>query len=429
MLDFKKIFKEFENCSCGMKHECSIQDIRVESGLVTKVGDILRENHFPKKLLLVADQNTIGASVGIRESLSGFEVTERIYDDLRVASMAVTHEIEGLLQSGCEAVIAVGSGSIHDPCRLASARLGKPLCLFATAPSMDGFASYSSPIVENCFKLTYPAKCPEVILADTKILAAAPAKLKSAGFGDIIGKYIALVDWKIPFIILGDSEDHYCEKVEQLTRFAADRCMKNASRVTLNDEEAAAELFENLLLSGIAMSFVKHSRPASGADHMMAHFIECKELLEGKIPAFHGEDVGLATLAMVRLYHEAAKAPSVKAHKEQVDWEEVTRAYGPLSESMKKINFPHTITDGVDPKAVEDRWEQVRTTVAKIPPYEEIRAAMEAAGCQVSWQEAGKTEELMRESFLYHPYMRNRLTFSRLLHMTDMEPILKDFPL
>ena len=429
MLDFKQLFKEFETCSCGMKHMCSIQDIRVESGLTAKVGEILKENGFPQKLLLVADQNTLGASEGIREALSDFEVTERIYDNLRVASMTVTHEIEELLKGGCEAVIAVGSGSIHDPCRLASARLNKPLCLFATAPSMDGFASYSSPIVEDCFKLTYPAKCPEVILADTKILAAAPAKLKSAGFGDIIGKYIALVDWKVPFIILGDSEDHYCEKVEQLTRFAADRCMKNASRVTLNDEEAAAELFENLLLSGIAMSFVKHSRPASGADHMMAHFIECKELLEGKIPAFHGEDVGLATLSMVRLYHEAAKAPSVKAHKEQADWEEITRAYGPLSESMKKINFPHTITDEVDPKIVEERWEQVLETVAKVPPYEEIRAAMEAAGCQISWEEAGKSEALMRESFLYHPYMRNRLTFSRLLHMTNLWEQLKDFPL
>ena len=52
---------------------------------------------------------------------------------------------------------------------------------------MDGFASYSAPIVDGNFKITYPAKCPEVIIADTDILAASPARLKSAGFGDMDG--------------------------------------------------------------------------------------------------------------------------------------------------------------------------------------------------------------------------------------------------
>ncbi len=61
---------------------------------------------------------------------------------------------------------------------------------------MDGFASYSSPIVKNGFKSSYPAKSPEVIIGDTKILAAAPPELKSAGFGDMVAKYVALIDWQ-----------------------------------------------------------------------------------------------------------------------------------------------------------------------------------------------------------------------------------------
>ena len=60
---------------------------------------------------------------------------------------------------------------------------------FATAPSIDGFASCSFPIVANGFKESFPAKGPEVIIGDTKILANAPTALKSAGFGKM--KYIA----------------------------------------------------------------------------------------------------------------------------------------------------------------------------------------------------------------------------------------------
>ena len=126
-------------------------------------------------------------------------------------------------------MLAVGTGSVHDPCRLANARHNVPLCLFATAPSMDGFASYSAPIVNGNFKITYPAKCPEVIIGDTKILADAPAELKSAGFGDMISKYIALIDWQVSNLLTGES---YCERVAALTRRATDQIFAMAGSVT-----------------------------------------------------------------------------------------------------------------------------------------------------------------------------------------------------
>lgn len=64
------------------------------------------------------------------------------------------------------------SPSLISLAALLAANKNKKLCIFATAPS-DGFASYSSPIVKNGFKSSYPAKSPEVIIGDTKILAAA----------------------------------------------------------------------------------------------------------------------------------------------------------------------------------------------------------------------------------------------------------------
>ena len=409
MMDFHKLIDSYQNCDCGMEHRCDIRDIRVGSGLVHQVGAILRENHFPEKILLLADRNTLRAADGILESLEGFQVTTHVYDSLRVATMDDVRLVEDCFGQ-VDGVLAVGTGSIHDPARMACARQKKPLCLFGTAPSMDGFASYSAPIVDGNFKTTHPAKCPEVIIADTKILAAAPVELKAAGFGDMVSKYIALIDWQVSHLLTGE---HYCEKVAGLTRAATDRLLSMADKVTLTDEEAAGAVFESLLMTGIAMSFTLTSRPGSGTEHIMAHYWECMELLEGKIPNYHGEDVGVATLIMLEYYNKLAQLPSVKARKEVNDWDEIYDSYGALAEDVRRLNTPDTITDPIDPKEVERLWPEIVKIIRSVPSYEECLRAMKLAGCKTTIEEIGKDADFVAKSFRYHPYMRRRLSLRR----------------
>lgn len=415
MLNFRALIDSFRDCGCGMDHRCGIHDIRIGSGLVTQVGEILRENGFPRRLLLIGDRDTLAAAAGIEESLTGFEVTRHCYDTLRVATMDDVRLVEDYLDR-VDAVVAVGAGSIHDPSRLACARRNKPLCLFATAPSMDGFASYNAPIVDGGFKTTHAAKCPEVIIADTKILAAAPKALKSAGFGDMISKYIALIDWQVSHLVTGEA---YCPRVAELTRTAADRLMTMADRVTLEDEETAAAVLESLLMTGIAMSFTRTSRPGSGTEHILAHYWECIELLEGKIPNFHGEDVGVATLLTLREYEALAGRETVTAHPEVNDWDAVYRAYGPLAGDVRKLNTPDTITDGIEPRVIEEKWPEIRAIVRSVPDYDACYRAMKAAGCKTTIAEIGKDPAFVAESLLYHPYMRRRLSLRRVARMVD----------
>lgn len=415
-MELKSFLKEYEKCSCGQKHECSLKDVQVGSGYVHKAGEILKKNGFPKNLLLVADKRTLAVSDGILESLKDFDVTLKIYDELRVARMEDVQAIEKYFDDGIEAVLSVGTGSLNDPCRLACARRNKMFAIFATAPSMDGFASASSPIVDHGFKLSYPAKNPEVIIADTKILAAAPVELKSAGFGDMVAKYVALIDWKVSNIMLGVP---CCEKVFTLTRRAVDNVMKNADKVTKNDEEAAKVIFEGLLYTGMAMGFVKNSHPASGAEHVMAHYMECKELLEGKLPNYHGEDVGVCTLIMLEYYESLIKYTKIRAHKEDNDWEEISKVYGPLAEEMLKLNTPATITEEIDLKLLEDSFGVFCELVKSVPSSKELRKKMKIAGCKTTIEEIGKTREFTEECFRYHPYMRRRVSFRRLANMMD----------
>ncbi len=418
-MDFNKLIADFQNCPCGAKHECNLKAVRVGSGIISQIGNILLKNGFKNNLLLVADKNTLKASFGIETYLSTFNLTKLIYENLRVATMQEVVKIENIIEENkIDGIISVGSGSLNDICRLASYRKSVPLCIFATAPSMDGFASDTAPIVDNCFKVSYTAKTPEVIVADTKILAKAPKELKSAGFGDMIAKYVALIDWKVSNIISGEP---YCERVAKLTRDAVDGLVQLADKVTIEDEECAGKIFESLLLTGIAMSFTKNSRPASGTEHVMAHYLDCKELLENKIPNFHGDDVGVCTLIMLKLYNSLLAVEKINCHKENPNWEDIKAVYGELSEDMMKLNTPDTITDNVDPKLLEEKFNEIKDIIRSVPNYDKVYQWMKMAGCKLDFEQTGKSKEFIRECYIYHPYMRRRLSLKRLLNMSDFK--------
>ena len=129
MFDLEKLRSDFQNCPCGQAHDFATKDVVIESGAVNRVGEILKKNGFGKKLLFIADNNTLKAADGVLESLKDFELTKRIYPDLRVANYSEVKILMEILKD-LDAVISVGTGSLHDICRRAAYELDKPLCLF-----------------------------------------------------------------------------------------------------------------------------------------------------------------------------------------------------------------------------------------------------------------------------------------------------------
>lgn len=410
----ESIKREFSTCGCGFPHEVTIKDVQVGSGITKDTGSILRRNGFDGRLLVVADENTLKASEGVIPSLegAGFELGYRIHKNLRVAEMSEVNAIQNLIKN-YDGVISVGTGSLHDVARLACARGDKPLCLFATAPSMDGFASYSAPITDGCFKITYPAKSPEVIIADTKILAKAPTELKSAGFGDMVGKYVGLIDWQVSNLVSGE---YYCEKVAALTRSATDRIMELAPLVVKDDEQAAAAVFEGLFKTGIAMSLVKNSRPASGTEHILSHFWECKKLLNGELSDFHGKKVGVATLLILKEYERFASYEDVELIDENIDWAEVKNAYEELYPDVEKLNNP-PISQEIDKNLIKEHWQKIREIIKSVPSYAVVKERMEEAGCVTDVADISVSEALKEQGLKYHPHMRHRVSLMRLSYL------------
>lgn len=418
-MDISEIIQSLENCPCGKEHTVNIKAVEIGRGLKSKTAEILRTNGFPTKILVVADRNTLSAADGILEILAsgGFDCKLKLYDNLREAAMDEVHAVEAECD-GCEGILSVGTGSLNDICRVAALWRDLPFAIFATAPSMDGFASGTAPITENNFKLTRPARQPEIIIGDTDILAAAPAELKSAGFGDIIAKFSALADWRITHLVTGE---YYCERIAELVRSALRRVVSLADKVTEESPEAAEALMETLILTGLAMKLADNSvRPASGAEHIISHYWEIKKLEKGLISDFHGKKCGVATLITSKVYHAICDREDIEIHEDRTDWDEVYRIYGDnFKEDVVRLNSP-TVTEETTPEIVRKHWEDIRRAVREELPTPDVLAdLMRRAGVVTTYDGIDVDSSLGDEGVLYHAYMRHRMTLMRLIPMTN----------
>ncbi len=416
-MEINSIVSQLQGCPCGRKHTVEIRAVEIGHGILERTGAILRNNGFPDNILVVADENTLAASKGILEILreNGFSVKTQIYPDLRIADMRDVKRVQELSRD-VDGILSVGSGSLNDICRYAARLENKEFAIFATAPSMDGFASGTAPITENNFKSTRQARQPSIILGDTGILARSPAILKGSGFGDVIAKYVAIVDWKVSHLTTGE---YYCQAIADLTLGAVERMVALADKVSQEDEQTAGTIMEALVLTGLAMRLADSVRPASGTEHIISHFWEIKKLERGLISDFHGRKVGVGTLFTSKIYHWLINQ-DVHFVPENLDWDRIYAAYGPnFTPDVIKLNSP-TVTEETTAEKCNAAWPEIRRIVREeLPTYETLYDVMKRAGCALSLEDIAVDPELGAKGLEYHPFMRHRMTLMRLIPMMD----------
>src|SRR5262249_10888664 len=75
------------------------------------------------------------------------------------------------------------------------------------------------------------------------------------------------------------------------------------------DVQAIGALARTLLLSGLGMTLCGGSYPASQGEHLISHFLESQAPADAA-PAFHGEQVAVATMTMARLQQAMLDGPA-----------------------------------------------------------------------------------------------------------------------
>lgn len=406
-MEIKELLKGKKNCKCGMDHACPIDEVIIQTNALEKLSSLIKEY---KNILLVSDTNTYKVCGKKAESY----IKDKLQNSLILkANGAVVipneekiAEIESFINSDTDLVIGVGSGVINDLCKITSFNKNLPYFIIATAPSMDGYASVGSALILGGVKVTLNARPPKAVIADTKVLKDAPLDMIKAGYGDIIGKFSCLNDWRISKII---NDEYFCDLVYDITYQTAEGIKGLAKEISNRLEYAVGKLMEALIIIGIAMSYVNCSRPASGSEHHLSHFFEITGIIHNTEYFSHGIDVGFSSVETAKIRQKLLSSTPNNKEFNREEWEEnIKRIYGEASCEVIALQDKLGWYSKKDFDLVLSKWEEVKKVLLEAPSPNEFIKMLEEVG--LDYQEFINLygEEKIKDACLYGKDLKDR---------------------
>jgi glycerol-1-phosphate dehydrogenase [NAD(P)+] len=380
------------------------------------------------RLFLVADPNTYaaqGAAVMGALQAEGFDVKQILFTSEEViADGEHVFAVMRALDQHERTFVAVGSGTITDITRFVSHRTRGQFVSVPTAPSVDGFTSIGAPMIIEGVKKTVYCHAPIAIFADINTLCAAPQPMIAAGFGDMLGKFTSIADWRLGRLLW---DEPYDETIAQRTLDAVQLCVDNVAGIGKAEPDAVRALFDALVESGYCMLDFGQSRPASGAEHHYSHFWEMKLLHEGRPAILHGAKVGVATVLVAGLYDRVRSLSraevadlleaSALPHRE-AELATIRAAYGSEAEEVSRDQAHFLDLTPGDYDALKRRilanWDAVQAIAAQVPPAEEVARLLETAGGPSRVDQIGLSTEERDMAIADAHYLRDRFTVRKL---------------
>lgn len=400
--------------------EPSLRDREVE--LVAGVGVELGA-----RLAVVGDDATF-AALGDRVAralASRFPVQRLSLGTRPHADAETLARLVAALEPGTQAIVAVGSGTLNDLCKLAARALACPQVVFATAPSMNGYTSVSASITEEGLKRSIRAAAPAGVFFDLSVLAAAPPRLIRAGLGDSLCRPTAQTDWLLAHLLL---EQPYREAPFSLLAADEQLLFSEPRALLAGDLEVMRSLARILTLSGFGMTLCDGSYPASQGEHLISHYAEMMGLGEAT-PTFHGEQIGVTALAMARLQrHLLDRAQLPPLLSSSLTLEALAAHFGPaLGQScwrdVQSKRFEGARLDELRHR-VATRWPAMRERLLAVSrPPEVLATVLIAAGAPSEPQQLGWSDEGFASAVRHAREIRNRYTFLDLAADTGVDPL------
>ncbi|MBQ9964558.1 MAG: sn-glycerol-1-phosphate dehydrogenase [Clostridia bacterium] len=360
------------HCTCGRHHTCSIEKVYIEENAIRHLTDLCAD---VQRVLLVADENTFAAAGAQTEkALCGKEIRKQIFDGsaVLVPDERAIAAVESVL-GDAQTIVAIGSGVMQDLCKYISHVHGVPYIVVATAPSMDGYASDGAAMITGGMKTTFAAGLPRAILADVDVLRNAPLDMIKAGYGDVIGKYSALNDWKLSRLV---NDEYFCEYIYDLTMDKVLRTEALADGLLRREAQSVQALMEALVVIGILMSFAGSSRPASGSEHHLSHFFEITGIVKNRPYFPHGIDVAYSTVitAELRELLLTKTFPQTAYREPRAEYEEnVRRVYGKVGDGCIALQDKMGRYTRDTAPVYREKETAIRAVLSEMPTAEEIR--------------------------------------------------------
>ncbi len=419
---------DYNRIDAALRDANDTRHLLIGTGILNDVGNVLEQAFGQQPVVVVADDNTYaiaGKALCERLRSAGWTLEEPLVfpgTPPLYASFENVLALEEKLRATSAVPIVVGSGTLNDITKLAAYRAGRQYLCVGTAASVDGYTAFGAAITRDGFKQTMSCPAPRAVVADLDILVTAPAQMNSAGYGDLLGKVTAGADW-----ILADALE--IEVIEKRAWSLVQDSLRDwtgkPQALHAGDRQAIENLFEGLIMSGIAMQISTSSRPASGSEHRFSHLWEMQALAHGHEPVPHGFKVGVGTQASAALYERVLARDLTRLDIDALcrAWpsrEEVRReveqghripmlAENAVEESLAKYIPPDQLRQRL--MRIQERWPIIREHLERqLMTAEHIRELLRAAGCPTEPAEIGVSVAQLRESYTLARTIRSRYT-------------------
>ena len=263
-------------------------------------------------------------------------------------------------------------------------------------------------MITGNMKVTYNAHVPEVIVADIDILKNAPIDMIKSGYGDILGKFSCLNDWKLSHIV---NDEYLCEYVYNLTYEMLLKTKDLGAKLLLRDEEAIKTLMEALVGVGIAMAYVGNSRPASGSEHHLSHFFEVIGIMKNEPYFMHGTDVAFSAVYTQRLREEILKLEKPVFGKKfnKTEWESnIRNVYYDAADGVIALQNKLGWYEQDKTKIYIEKWQQIKAVLSDAPSSEELIKYLESIGLNISDFEEMYGDGKINNAILYAKDLKDR---------------------
>ena len=407
-------------CDCGRTHHCDTQTLLVDNNVYCQIPDLLDDIHH---VTVISDGNTrplCGEKVIEALTEAGITVDEAFFDQTEVLvpdEKAIAYA-DHFVKAETQAVIGVGSGVINDLSKYVAFLHDIPSMIVGTAPSMDGFASAGAVMFLNGLKVTCQRKAPRWIVADKEVLANAPIDMIRSGIGDIMGKYSALSDWKLAYLL---SEEPMCDMIYEMVETELNACAENIDSIMNRDPASIGRLMESLAIVGIALAYQGSSRPASGSEHLISHYFELQGVKNNEPYFPHGIDVGYASVVSEilrkRLVNENSE--DFKFDFDKTLWlKEIKRCFGDTAAEIEELQKKNKTFDIDRSTYIRNHWKEIKEILNQTPGVDFIRNKLRDAGYDINTFIDTYGMSKIRDAVRYATDIKTRYTLLQLLRDT-----------
>ncbi len=377
-----------------------------EPGLLDSIG------FAKKKIAVISDNYTYDALAGrvVRHlNAAGFDIDDIVWEKPRCSDEGVQELRE--LTSGAEALVAVGSGTINDSVKYSAFLDGKVFATFPTSPMTAHFAGSASVSVDG-MKQSIPAHHADGVFVDLEVLRSCPKRLIWSAYADVVCRTTAQVDWLLSHRLL---DKPYWDTVYHLLAPDEPSLMADPEAVAAGEIEAVARVTRMNGLMGLGTAFAGSTHHGSMAEHMLSHYID---MFAGDAHpgTTHGEQVGVATLAMNRLHHlilDGDVPPVLKPTV--VDRSAIEARFGKAIadaclNSFDAKRFGQAAIDRMNEKLTEI-WPDLTSELRPLMlDSDAIEDSLRRVGAPVSAADLGLPVDFWRDAIRYARYTRDRYT-------------------